>query len=99
MRLSFTNLIECNVSLKGTFEPGYIRVSFMSMFLANTTVHPLSPEIETAAFEFTPHQCNDLRLTKGKLNPYRFKWRSIFPGHFDDTVFVYKGEHKGVNKR
>ena len=57
--LSFADLIQRNGPLKGTFETGNIRVSFMSMFLANTAVHTLAPEIKAAALEFTPHQGND----------------------------------------
>jgi hypothetical protein len=75
--------------LQGTFEPGNIGVSFLGMFLTNATVDPLPPEIETTAFEFAPHQRNNLRLTKCKLYPYRFKGRSIFPGHLDDSVNVF----------
>jgi hypothetical protein len=45
------------------------------------------------------HQIDHLGFGEAKLKKDGFKGGSIFPGHFDDTVFVYKGEHKGVNKR
>ena len=96
--LSFADLIQRNGPLKRTFETGNIRVSFMSMFLANTAVHTLAPEIKAAALEFTPHQCNDLRLTKCKLNPYRFKRRPVLPGHLYNTVYVLLFHTAKINK-
>ena len=87
--LSFADLIQRNGPLKRTLETGNIRISGFDVLLTNPAVHTLAPEIKAAALEFTPHQCNDLRLTKCKLNPYRFKWRPVLPGHFNDTVNVF----------
>ncbi len=57
--LSFADLIQRNGPLKRTFETGNIRIAGFGVLLADATVHPLAPEIETAALELTPHQGND----------------------------------------
>jgi hypothetical protein len=53
--LSFTDFIMGNGTLQCTFEPTDFRVSFRKMLLADATVHPLSPEVEAASFQFAPH--------------------------------------------
>ena len=87
------------LSLSATFETIDLRVTFFQVFLANAAIDPLSPKSKTTRFKMLTHQFDHLGFGEAKLKKDGFKGRSIFPGHFDDTVFVYKGEHKGVNKR
>lgn len=75
-----------DLSLPRALESFDLRISFHLMFLADAAVYPLSPEQETAAFEGTPHEGNDLRFGQTELDLDSFERGTIFPGHFNDAV-------------
>jgi hypothetical protein len=64
----FADFIGRDLTLAVALEPIDFRISFLQVLLAHTTVHPFSPEIETAALEIVPHQFNHLRFGKTELN-------------------------------
>lgn len=75
-------------TLSTAFESSDIGVAFLSVFGACTGVYALTPKVETAALQFPSHHFDDLRFTQSKLQVYRFEWRAVFPGHFDDPIEV-----------
>jgi len=58
------------------------------VFLADTTVDPFAPEVETAAFERLSHQGNHIRFSKPKLKQNGFKRSPVLPCHLNDAVLV-----------
>ena len=58
------------------------------MFLADTTVHPFAPEVETAAFERLPRQSNHIGFREPKLEQNGLKRSPVLPCHFNDAVLV-----------
>ncbi len=86
--LSFADFIVCNLPLKRALETLYCCTALLQMFLAHPTVDPLSPKVETAAFERFSHQGNHISLGKPKLKQNGLKWGPVFPCHFNDAVLI-----------
>jgi len=62
--------------------------------LGFATSDTLAPHFETAGFHAGAHEFNGLRFIQTKLKFYRFKWCSIFPGHFYNAGNIFFGQLK-----
>ena len=87
--LPFADLVQRDGPLKRAFEAGNIPIAGFGMFLTDATVDPFAPEVETAALEFPPHECDHARLGETKLQAYGLEWRPVLPGHLNDAVYVF----------
>lgn len=62
------------------------------MLLTHAAVHSFTPEIETAAFEFFPHQRDHIGFGIPELRVDGFERRAVFPRHFNDSVVIGLGQ-------
>ncbi len=56
--------------------------------LGDSTIHALTPHTETGRQRVRAHEIDDVFFLQPKLHFDGLKWRSIFPGHLDDAVFI-----------
>lgn len=80
-----------NVLLPRCFEaPGFIGTQ--PPVLGGSALYPLPPHFPTAQFHFFLHDLNDLGFLYAKLVLNRIKGRAVFPGHFDNPIYIPVGE-------
>ena len=72
-------------------EPVDLRISKLGVLLTHAAVHSLAPQVETAAFEFFPHQPDHIGFGIPELRVDGFERRAVFPRHFNDSIGVGLG--------
>lgn len=83
--LSLRNLVSRYMLLPRTFKPIDIVRPQLGVLCA-ATLHPFPPHSKTAGFHFAAHDFDNFLFGYTKLKFDGLKGRSVFPGHFDDSV-------------
>ena len=75
-----------DASLTRAFMPPHCKNPFTLVFCA-PTLYSFSPSFPAAIFQFRSHEDDNLFFCQRKLKKDRIKRCSIFPGHFNYSVY------------
>lgn len=84
---SFGYFITTNGSLPATFVSAGAKFAEGGMF-GLSALHPFAPHPERTGLHVASHQFNNLLFAQPELKGDCFKWRTVFPGHFNDAIDV-----------
>lgn len=89
--LAFAYLILSDLALPVAPKTIDLGISKQSMFLADATIYSLAPKGKATPFQILAHQLNDACLGQSKLRLYGLEWGTVFPGHFNYSVYLDYG--------
>ena len=85
------DFVVVDLSLPRAFESSFSKILEFFVFFFSA-LHSFAPHSETRWLHFNPHQVNDFLFFQAKLQQNGIKCGSVFPSHFDDSVFFNVGE-------
>ncbi len=59
-----------------------------SVVLGGSSGHPAPPQLEAGRLELASQQLDNAGLVETELCLDGFEWRSVFPGHLDDSGLI-----------
>jgi len=80
-----------NLPLKGTFESVNSGNAQFGMF-GTSALHALTPHFKTGRFHFATHNFDGFLFGYPKLKLNGIERCSVFPSHFDDSVYLLNRE-------
>lgn len=89
--LSLAYFVKADLSLAIAFERECVRIAELFV-LGAPALHALPPHVEGGALQPLTHKINHFRFGETELCGDGFEGCTVFPGHFDDAVFVGKGK-------
>jgi len=87
-------MIPADNALSRTFEAFYFFGAKLLMFAAHFAVHTLPPPPERRWFKLGTHQPDNTAFGQPELIFNRFKRRTVFPRHFNNTVRFRRSKRK-----
>lgn len=89
--LPFRYLIEGNCALATALMTTYFKVSFCNM-LCSSPLNPSAPHAPWFRLHLIAHECNGFSFWNTKLGSNSIKRCSVFPSHFDYTIYFSFGK-------
>ncbi len=66
-----------------------IHIRRPEVFVLGTSAgNPLPPHAKAGGLHLPAHQADYLRFRQSELLLDSLKWRAVFPGHFNDAVYL-----------